>query len=180
MSAQTHGLSTLLDESTGRIPVVNNGPPVGPGGNGVGGSYGTGTNSAIALGSPQNQISWGAYFNGLANPLANVPNSLVDWRCGIWLGCGTYISHIPNFVSLSYLIFGERIFLDSTYFDANRDLLQAAPGPRGNYRDDIQGGKQHLGLTIACCQSRGSPWAFGDMSFSAALGGDGNIVVTYL
>ena len=179
MGAQTHGLSTLLDESTGRIPVVNNGPPVGPGGNGVGGSYGTGTNSAIALGSPQNQISWGAYFNGLANPLANVPNSLVDWRCGIWLGCGTYISHIPNFVSLSYLIFGERIFLDSTYFDANRDLLQAAPGPGDSYRDDIQGGNHYWGLTIACCQSRGSAWALRDRTFAAALGGDGNIERTY-
>ncbi len=38
-----HGQATLLDEATGRIPVLNNGPPTGPGGNGNGnGSGGAG------------------------------------------------------------------------------------------------------------------------------------------
>ncbi len=180
MGAQTHGASTLLDESTGRIPVLNDGPPTGPGGNGVGGSYGTGTNASVALGVPQNQTSWSAnYFHGITQPLQNVPNSLVSWECGIWLGCGTNISHIPNFVSLSYLIFGERLYLNSTYYDPNRDLLQRPPGVGDSYRDDIQGGNHYWGLTIACCQTRGSAWALRDRTFAAALGGDGNIERTY-
>jgi hypothetical protein len=181
MGAQSHGASTLLDESTGRIPVLNNGPPTGPGGNGVGGSYGTGTNASVALGIPQNQTSWsGNYFHGITQPRQGVPNTLISqWQCGIWLNCGTYISHIPNFVSLSYLIFGERLYLDSTYFDPNRDLLQLPPGPGDSYRDDIIAGNHYWGLTIACCQGRGSAWALRDRTFAAASGGDGNVERQY-
>ena len=39
----------IVNEATGRIPVLNNGPPVGAGGNGVGGSY-------ASLGAPQTQV----------------------------------------------------------------------------------------------------------------------------
>jgi hypothetical protein len=180
MVAQTLGASTLLDESTGRIPVLNNGPPSAPGGTSAGGSYSTGTNASVALGSPQNQTSWNpGYFHGIAQPLQNVPNSNIDWRCGIWLGCGTYISHIPNFVSLNYFIFGERLYLDTTYFDPNRDLLQLQPGPADSYRDDIIAGNHYWGLTIACCQGRGSAWALRDRTFAAASGGDGNVERQY-
>src|SRR5260370_3388000 len=176
-------MTTLLAEATGRIPVINNGPATGPGGNGVGGSYGSGTNSSIPLGSPQNQTSWGVYFFGLAQALENVPNTSIDWRCGIWLGCGTYVSHIPNFTSLSYIIFGERLYLDSTYFDPNRDLVQLQPCPADGYRDDIitssSGTNHYWGLAIACCQARGSAWALRDRTFAGALGGDGNIERSY-
>ena len=185
MGSQTHGWSTLLDESTGRIPVLNNGPPTGPAGNGVGGSYGTGTNSAIALGAPQNQTTWDTpFFTGVISPNPNIPNGNVDWRC-IWVGCGTYISHVPNFVSYNYWIFGERLFLDSLYFAANRDLLQrqAGPGPFGGtgdaQRDDVEGGNHYWGLTIACCQARGSAWGLRDRTFAAASGGDGNVERQY-
>ena len=67
------------------------------------------------------------------------------------MGCGTYISHVPNFVSYNYWIFGERLFLDSLYFAANRDLLQrqAGPGPSGGtgdaQRDDVEGGDHYWG-----------------------------------
>ena len=135
MGSQTHGWSTLLDESTGRIPVLNNGPPTGPAGNGVGGSYGSGTNSAIALGAPQNQISYNAgYFNGVTSPNQNIPNSTVDWRC-VWIGCGTYISHVPNFVSYNYWIFGERLYLDFAVFCRQPRPAAKAAGPRAARRD---------------------------------------------
>jgi hypothetical protein len=157
---------------------LNNGPPTGPGGNGVGGSYGSGTNSAVALGSPQPGTSWNAGSTaGFVYPRTNVPNSLVNWSNGVV--DGTYISHMPNFVSLNYLIFGERMFLDSTYFDAERDLLQQETGPGDSWRDDIRGGNHYWGLTIACCQGRGSAWALRDRTFAAALGGDGNIERSY-
>lgn len=177
--ALVHGMSTLLDEATGRIPVLNNGPPTGPGGNGVGGSYGSGTNSAMALGSPQTKTSWnrGSPPQGFAPPLQGVPNNLVDWSLGVVQG--TTLDHIPNFVSLNYLIFGERIFLDATYFDAERDLMQREIGPGDGWRDDVRGGNHYWGLTLVCCESRGSAWALRDQTFAAALGGDGNIERSY-
>jgi hypothetical protein len=184
MASNFHGPSTVLDESTGRIPVLNNGPPTGPGGNGVGGTYGAGTNASVALGTPQPQITWTPY-TGLVNPLQNVPNSLVDWRVGIF--AGTSYAHIPNFVSLSYLFFGERLYLDMSYLNATRDLLQFGPGPgpgaRDSLRDNIltgpKGTNHYWGTTIACCQARGSAFMLRDRTFPAALGGDGNIERQY-
>jgi hypothetical protein len=178
-AAYAHGKSTLLDEATGRIPVLNNGPPTGPGGNGIGGSYGSGTNSAVALGAPQNQTNWwfAGDARGFVPPLQGVPNSLVDWSLGIFLG--TQLAHVPNFVSLNYFIFGERMFLDMTYLHAESDLLFPIPGPNDNARDDIRGGNHYWGLTVVCCETRGSAWALRDRTFAAASGGDGNIERQY-
>jgi hypothetical protein len=184
MASYFHGPSTVLDEATGRISVLNNGPPAGPGGNGVGGTYGTGTNSTVALGTPQNRTNWVSY-TGLVNPLQNVPNSLVDWRAGIF--AGTSYAHIPNFVSLSYLFFGERVFLEMSYLNAQRTSLSVntgpGPGARDSLRDNIltgpNGTNHYWEITIACSQARGSAFMLRDRTFPAALGGDGNIERQY-
>jgi len=177
LGAEWHGYSTMLNEATGRIPVLNNGPPTGPGGNGVGGSY-------PQLGGPFNQV--GISINrvgnssGVATPLQNVPNALYDWATGTFPGGGTFVAWIPSFGSLNYLMWGDRAYLDILQFDGNRDYLQQTPGPGPSYRDDIQAGNHYWGLTIGnCCQSRGDAWSIRDRILPAALGGDGNVERAY-
>jgi hypothetical protein len=181
-----HGPSVLLDESTGRIPVLNNGPPTGPGGNGVGGTYGSGTNSSVALGSPQlttylSPASSGTHYVNIAAPRENTPNTLISlWECGIWTFCGTSTSHIPNFVSLTYILFGERSDLDLYYYRANADLLQNQTGPGngdGSTRDIVLSNSpnHYWGLAMACCQTRGWVWTSRERTNAATFGGDGNI-----
>ena len=112
LGTSIHGYSTLLDESTGRIPVLNNGPPTGPGGNGNGGPY-------TGLGTPQPATTWYPAPSGMANSSS-----------GGMFGFGTYISHIPSFDGFTYAVFGDRHFLDMMRWQANRDFLQQRVGAR--------------------------------------------------
>jgi hypothetical protein len=152
----------LLNEATGRIPAMNNGPPVGPGGNGIGHAYSD-------LGAPHPDGVW-------ANPLQGVPNPNIDYLGGFWgTPSGTYISHEPAFDSLTYLVFGSRYQLDLIYLHANRTAYFGTNiGPGVGLRDDIQGGNHYWSLFIDCCQTRGSSWAYRDKIFAAMLGADAN------
>ena len=70
LGTSTHGYAALLNEATGRIPPLNNGPPTGPGGNGAGGSY-------AGLGAPQPGVSLnsGGSCQGYLSGLADTPPS---------------------------------------------------------------------------------------------------------
>lgn len=191
-----HGFSTILDESTGRISAMNNGPPTGPGGNGNGGTY-------AELGPLRNQIYWGTPMSagtitGLAVPLDLVPTycqPLIGQNChysgggqpsnGSSVGYGTYLSHMPSFDGFSYIVFGERQFLDMLQWHANRDFAQQRPGPgpelgQGYYRDNNAIGpdaQQHhyWGLLTICCDGRGSAWMMRDVLYGAVFGQDSNV-----
>jgi hypothetical protein len=162
--ATTHyAASTMLNEATGRIPALNNGPPTGPAGNGVGTPY-------SELGVPFTKS-----LGDTAQALQNVPMNGVDYRYGFWGSAnGTYISHEPSFDGLSYLVFGSRHYLDLIYLHSNRASYYISWGPGDSYRDNILDGYHFWGLFLNCCQIRGSAWAYRDKIFAAMLGADGN------
>jgi hypothetical protein len=178
-----HGPMLLLNEATGRIPVVNNGPPVGPGGNGVGGSY-------PSLGAPMNQVNWVGGATGFAVAPTNTPNPPgLDICCGTH-SYGTYISHVPNFNGFTYMIFGDRHWLDLMRWRANADYEQQRPGPgpepgEGYYRDNTavyagDGNTYHYyGLMLWCCQNRGAAWMRRDVTYAATFGSDSDIERSY-
>jgi hypothetical protein len=181
LGTSIQGSSTLLNETTGRIPVLNNGPPSGPGGNGVGGTY-------PGLCAPQNQLYWGSSPPvGIADVVHNQPLPQYDISGGTFHG-GTYISHMPSFDGFTYAMFGDRHFLDLMQWHGNRDFLQqrVGPGPdlgQGYYRDNnasLGGNTYHYwGLLIDCCQTRGSAWMIRDITYPATFGGDSNIERSY-
>jgi hypothetical protein len=188
LGTSMHGYSTLLNESTGRISVLNNGPPVGPGGNGNGGSY-------AGLGAPQNQLgllngqqTGPAGVIGIADAVRNQPNPSYDISGGLFQG-GTGIDHMPSFDGFTYMVFGDRHFLDLMQWHGNRDFLQqrVGPGPelgQGYYRDNnatfTDGNVYHYwGLLTLCCQTRGSDWLIRDVTYAATFGGDNNIERSY-
>ena len=92
------------------------------------------------------------------------------------------IDHMPSFNSFTYMLFGDRHFLDIMQWNANHDFLQrrVGPGPdlgQGYYRDNnarfTDGNTYHYwGLPIHCCQSRGATWLGRDVIYPAAFGAD--------
>jgi hypothetical protein len=186
LGTATHGAGTLLNEATGRIPALNNGPPTGPGGNGNGGSY-------ASLGAPQPSVSLdaggtGGNNSGLADVPHDQPNATYPADIGQWY-YGTYLSHMPSFNGFTYMIFGDRHWLDVMRWHGNQDFLQQRPGPgpelgQGYYRDNnakfTDGNTYHYyGLLISCCQGRGSAWLRRDIIYPATFGGDSDIERSY-
>jgi hypothetical protein len=183
LGTPTHGISTYLNEATGRIPAINNGPPTGPGGNGTGGSY-------AGLGAPQNQVTL-AFLAGLADVPHDQPNPAYPASGGQWQsgGFGTYISHMPSFDGFTYMVFGDRHWLDMMRWHGNRDYSQQRTGPgpelgQGYLRDNnarfTDGNIYHYyGLLIDCCQGRGSAWMMRDIIYPATFGSDNDIERSY-
>jgi hypothetical protein len=176
------GYSTMLDESTGRISALNNGPPTGPGGSGSGGTY-------AGLGALRNQIQWIGCCafpggNGYADPdhtdPATAPSDIAFGTLN-----NTGIDHMPSFDGFSYIVFGERQFLDMMQWHGNRDFAQQRPGPgpnlgQGYFRDNNATGPDGLthhywGLTTVCCQGRGAAWLTRDVLYPAAFGQDPSV-----
>ena len=158
-----YAAGAMLNEATGRIPALNNGPPTGPGGNGVGTPY-------SELGAP-----WLKSLGDTAQALQNVPVNGVDYRYGFWGSIsGTYSSHEPSFDSLTYLVFGSRHYLDLIYLHSNRASTFMNWGNGDGYRDHVLDGNHYWGLFLNCCQTRGSAWMYRDKIFAAMLGADGN------
>jgi hypothetical protein len=178
----TYGAATILNEATGRIPAINNGPPNGPGGNGVGGSY-------ASLGAPRNQVAYsGLGEQDMLDPPTNLPSASFPANGGQWTS-GTYISHMPSFNGITYQIFGDRHWLDAMRFRGNADYAQQRTGPgpelgQGYLRDNnakfTDGNTYHYyGLLIDCCQGRGQAWMTRDITYPAAFGGDNDIERSY-
>jgi hypothetical protein len=179
-----HGLATLLNEATGRIPFLNNGPPTGPGGNGNGGSY-------AGLGAVQNQLYWGiAAFTTFPANMANANGRLNPAGYAIQANAfpipNTQLDHMPAFDGLTYMIFGNRHWLDLMQWQGSRDFMQQKVGPSGvtgsgGYRDNVgvfpgDGNTYHYwGLTTNCCQTRGSNWLTRDVLYPATFGHDPNV-----
>jgi len=162
---------SLMNEATGRIPAINNGPPNGPGGNGVGGSY-------PQLASPHSDAQIGGNAvasSGVAAPLEGIPVANVAYGGGFWgEGLGYYISHEPSFSGLTYLVFGSRHYLELMYLHGNRSYYFEGMGPSDGQRDNVLNGNHYYGLFINCCQRRGGFWAMRDKILPAGLGGDDN------
>jgi hypothetical protein len=187
LGTSTQGQATLLNEATGRIPPLNNGPPTGPGGNGTGGSY-------AGLGAPQPGVTLNSgdscrgFLTGLADVPHDQPNATFPADVGQW-SCGSYISHMPSFNGFTYAVFGDRNFLDVMRWHGNQDFLQqrVGPGPelgQGYYRDNnavfTDGHTYHYyELLIDCCQVRGSAWLIRDITYPATFGSDNDIERSY-
>ena len=168
LGTSMHGYSTLLDESTGRISALNNGPPTGPGGNGNGGTY-------AGLGPLRNQINWLQPGSTSASPSPDhtLPPGAVYDISGGTLNGGTGNDHMPIFrrfhlcgVWRSSFPRFDAVARRAGFFAAARrtgtDLGQ------GYYRDNnakfTDGNVYHYwGLTTVCCQGRGSAWLTRDV-----------------
>jgi hypothetical protein len=92
---------------------------------------------------------------------------------------------MPSFDGFTYMIFGDRHFLDMMQWHGNRDFAQqrVGPGPQlgqGYYRDNnakfTDGNTYHYwGLTTVCCQGRGAAWLTRDVLYPATFGLDPNL-----
>ena len=163
----------MLDEATGRIPALNNGPPGG-------GGYGVGTSYA-QLGAPQPTFS--AQENvDYAPALQGVPNSVQDWTAAIWpFNYWNGSDHQPNWQGFTYLVYGSRHWLDLIYYQGNRLYTGLDVGPAVGARNDNLSGTTNMyyGLYLLCCEGRGSARAIWDRAIAAAVGGDNNIERSY-
>ena len=176
-AAPSYPFAHVLNEATGYIPALNNGPPTGPGGNGVGGSY-------ADLGAPQPHTyilsDVGGDYEGLATPLQSVP--VVAYTSGY--GMGLYgrgrvwrNDHYPMYAGVTYLLYGNRHFLEMAYFAGNRvDIVNDYGGSEGQSRDWLPGGSNHYyGLCVPTGgEPRASYWCMRDKQNGAAWGGDSN------
>ncbi len=175
VNAAWYPYSTLLSEATGRIPVLNNGPPVGPGGNGIGNSY-------PQLGVPHVTYQQYGPPTDYVPPLQNVPIAGVNYDAGLWPSAAYgAMDHEPNFQGFTYAVLGSRHWLDLLYLQGNRGYSNQYTGPGEGYRDDNLGGTadHYWGLFMFCCQVRGSARGLWDKTLPAALGGDNNIERSY-
>jgi hypothetical protein len=112
-----------------------------------------------------------------------VPFAGPDWHSGIWFDIGYgAMDHEVNFQGFTYAILGSRHWLDELYMQGNRSYGNLYTGPAIGRRDDNASGTSpyhYWGLSIICCQSRGSARALWDKILPAGLGGDNNIERTY-
>ena len=162
----------MLNEATGRLPPINNGPPVGPGGK-------RRRRFLYRTRRPAEPASWrpGAFIYGIADVQHALPNPAYDISGGLF-SYGTGNDHMPSFDGFTYLVFGERHFLDMMQWQGNRHFIsqQVGPGPdlgQGYYKDNnakfTDGNVYHYwGLLLDCCQSRGSAWMIRDVTYPAA------------
>jgi hypothetical protein len=179
---------SLLNEATGRIPVLNNGPPcadpsVCPTAHtGSGASYNQ-------LGAPfkELQLFAGSDTTGAlqAVPLDNVPvNDGANhyYTYNFWyFGYSDGNDHAPAWNNGLYTIFGSRHYLDAMYFGGDRaNYVTSAYNylPEGRQHVTVNG-LTYYGLFWGCCERRGAFWAYRDKMLPAALGGDDNIERSY-
>ncbi len=172
--APRDGFATTLNEATGRIPVLNNGPPTGIAGNGNGGSY-TGLGSGTV--TSQAHIPPG-FLNGMADPAGKLNPAGFDPSAGIIY---TGLDHMPAFAGFTYMVFGDRQFLDMIQLRAENDVMQVAIGPadpgQGGFRDNTapftDGNVYHYwGLLTNSYQGRGNAWLMRDVTYAGAFGAD--------
>jgi hypothetical protein len=127
-------------------------------------------------------------LTGLVDVPQNLPNPSYPAAFGQWTS-GTYISHMPSFDSITYMIFGDRHWLDMMRLQGNRDYAQQriGPGPelgQGYRRDNnarfTDGNVYHYyGILYDCCQGRGYAWMMRDITYPAAFGSDNDIERSY-
>ena len=131
----------------------------------------------------------GSGINGVAGTPTNQPNPSYDITGGTF-NYGTYLSHVPNFAGFTYLVFGDRHWLDLMRWRGNASYAQGRTGPapelgQGGVRDNnavFAGDGQtyhYYGILTSCCQTRGSAWLMRDLAYPAAFGGDSDIERSY-
>jgi hypothetical protein len=134
------------------------------------------------LGVPQTQTNFQNGFVGLLRPPTTLPNPP-----GFDIGYGTFnygtaLDHMPSFPGFSYVVFGDRYWLDLMRWRGNAGYLQQRTGPgselgMGYVRDNnavfTDGNTYHYyGLMLQCCQERGSAWLRRDITYPATWGSD--------
>jgi hypothetical protein len=176
-------VSAVLHEATGRVPALNNGPPVFPGG-GQGGSYGL---LGAALNDGVHDVVLGTASDfGVAALLSGAPINLTwgdqgqhfyreaHYGASFWdTGACCAMDHEPEFQGLDYLVWGAEYMLDNIYLHADRGLEK-----------DFQ---QHLSGTpntyyahmIGEAQVRGGSWIQREVEMCAAFGDDTRDERTY-
>jgi hypothetical protein len=185
LSGAAYPFADLLNEITGRMPALNNGPAVPPGG-GAGGSYGL---MGAALQDGTHDFSLAAIAGnlvadnfGVALPLAGAPINLewgqqgqifsVNATYGIawWdVGGGSCCqpNHEPEFEGLTYSVWGAEWALDRVYSHAARvseiERQQALPN---------DGGRVYYNIFSGVDDIRGGWWIYRQLSNCAAFGDD--------
>jgi hypothetical protein len=165
----------MRDEVTGRIPILNNGPPAANHG-GSGASY---TDGSLTL-SPRVDVSIGGSFvDGVAAPRQNVPvAAYTNYYYMNLVSVGN--DHAPSMVDGWYQFHGGRQALQYIYDYANRGQLEITDGDHiAFYQTSVINGVRYYGLHDACCQIRGAAWVHRDKTMGAAFGSDNNIERKY-
>jgi hypothetical protein len=171
--------SVMRNEATGRVPVLNYGPP-GTNHSGVGGSY-------PVLGAPFSTSSGSQVYINSAKDLAGVSLPLQctpvndgnycfqGYGGGFQSGSPDWgTDHYPSFANGMYQFFGSRHYLDAIYDQATRETDNVIVGPDWRRQDNIVNGVHYYGLHDLCCEVRGSFWAHRDVLLAAAFGADNN------
>jgi hypothetical protein len=186
LSMPIYPFATFLHEATGRIPALNNGPPVPPGG-GHGGTYGT---MGTAIDDGTHDFAYRAIGNpnnfGEAEPLEGVPINLT-WKddgtvhfyreanyAAAWWDDGSCCGsdHEPEFQGLNYLVFGQAYQLDNIYQLANN-------GNRVNKWQQLAGQPTYYAHFVGEDQVRGGWWRLRDQTRGASFGDDSRDERTY-
>jgi hypothetical protein len=182
-SAGVYGASwaSLLNERTGRIPALNNGPP-GPGIHGGGGGSYPGLGAPFGNVGPYGVNNTGARtfssaIYGMVPALDNVPFDDANngyYRGGV-KGWGLLDnSHWGSFHNGIYQILGQRRVLDTIYQTANRAIIVTSPEDGIGHVTDTKNGVRYYALITYCCEGRGAQNAYREFTLGAALGGDTN------
>lgn len=162
----------ILNEATGRIPAMNNGPLNGPVGNGIGNSY-------PVLGAPQPstffQCDQGGRYGGLIVPPVDDTPVVDGSYAGAFWGhsCGYSNDHVPNFDGIQYAMFGSRHYLENNFFAGMRSMAQNFPGPVDGLRDNIIGSNHYWNTGMPNDEERFGFWAFRDQMNCARFGAPG-------
>lgn len=170
----------VLDEVTGRFPMLNNGPPAANhGGSGV--PY---VENGVTLPIYPNTFDYIPNGNiapgSFAAPLENVPDaSYSGYKYGAQPNNGSG-DHAPSSTNGPYQFLGSRSALQSVYAQATHMALSSTLGNAVVLRQAATiNGVTYYGVHNACCQVRGAYWHHRDKMMAAAFGSDSNIERKY-
>ena len=189
LSFSQYPFETLLNEATGYLPSLINGPPLGPGGSGNSGSYPTigGPYPETTLDRLAEAVCGASSYANLTAELEGTPINL-GWGnsatpnstqylygAGFW-GCGAAqeADHEPEFAGLSYRLYGNPQFLEMIYHKAERANQSA-----NKFYTNPGTGIAYYGDTVGQNQTRGGHWRFRDLTLGAAFGDDTRPERTY-
>ena len=194
LDGEAFPFTSILNEVTGRLPTVNNGPPVGSDGGGGAPYAGMG-----ALYPHLSAPGVAGSFSGVTEPLSGVPSGGDNpsvWWFGAW-PTGIYNDHQSAFTSLTPQVFGDRHWFDAMRMQANRTATTTFDGlngccaetrPNRTFTFPSGSGTPPAGKTFYgvlywgnthAQGPRGGAWMARALASAAALGADGDIERQY-
>ena len=190
LDGDAYPATSILNEVTGRIPTVNNGPPVGSGPGG-GTPY-------IGMGDlyPHLSVPGAANFQNVTQPLAQGSCTLPSGPYSCSYG-GYHNDHVSAYSVLNFVLFGDRHWLDTTRMQGNRQTTIRYDEPSGPSRENRPSrsflfpagsgtppaGQRYYGSLILgeidLQGPRAQGWIARNLAYAAALGADGDVERQY-